>query len=66
MQVVLAGVLWSWCYHFLNGIRHLCWDAGVGFERGVARASGWVVAIASLVLTALLWLVLRSGPGGAV
>ena len=66
MQVVLAGVLWSWCYHFLNGIRHLCWDAGVGFERGVARASGWAVAIASLVLATLLWLVLRSGPGGGV
>ena len=33
MQVVLAGVLWSWCYHFLNGVRHLCWDVGIGFER---------------------------------
>ena len=21
MQVILAGVLWSWCYHLLNGVR---------------------------------------------
>ena len=46
----LAAVLWSWCYHFLNGIRHLCWDAGFGFERSVARLSGWAVAVASIGL----------------
>jgi succinate dehydrogenase / fumarate reductase cytochrome b subunit len=65
MQLVLAGVLWSYCYHFLNGIRHLCWDLGLGFERGTARASGWTVAIASIVLAVVLWLVLQRSLGGA-
>ena len=63
MQVVLAGVLWSWCYHLLNGVRHLCWDVGIGFERRVARLSGWVVVIASLALAVVLWLVLHGGFG---
>ena len=65
MQILLAGVLWSFCYHFLNGIRHLCWDLGLGFERGTARASGWVVAVSSVVLTAALWALLHRLPWGA-
>src|SRR5512134_703499 len=39
MQFVLAGTLWSYNYHFLNGIRHLFFDAGKGFELRTARAS---------------------------
>ncbi len=65
MQLVLAGALWSFCFHFLNGIRHLFWDFGAGFELRTARASGWTVAIGSFVLTALLWFVLRHGLGAA-
>ena len=65
MQLVLAGVLWSYCYHFLNGIRHLFWDFGLGFERGTARVSGWTVAVTSVVLTGLLWVVLQRSLGGA-
>ena len=66
IQIMLAALLWCWCYHFLNGIRHLCWDLGLGFERPAARQSGWVVAIASLVLTVGTWLLLRRGFGGAI
>jgi succinate dehydrogenase / fumarate reductase, cytochrome b subunit len=65
LQLVLAGVLWSYCYHFLNGIRHLCWDLGLGFELRTARASGWTVAIASILLTFVLWFVLQGSFGGA-
>jgi succinate dehydrogenase / fumarate reductase cytochrome b subunit len=65
IQIVLTAMLWCWSYHFLNGIRHLCWDLGIGFEIRVARASGWVVAIASLLLTAVSWLALRGGLGSA-
>ena len=53
----------GWCYHFLNGVRHLCWDVGIGFELRVARLSGWAVAIASLALV-VLWFVLHGGFGG--
>lgn len=44
---------WAFCffYHFANGIRHLVWDVGYGFERSQIRASGWFVFIASVVAT---------------
>ena len=34
----------AFCYHLLNGIRHLFWDAGYGFELPAARKSGWAVS----------------------
>ncbi|MGH8162695.1 MAG: succinate dehydrogenase, cytochrome b556 subunit [Gammaproteobacteria bacterium] len=57
--------LWSlaFFYHLLNGVRHLVWDTGRGFdkpvhaERGALqyRVSGWVVVTGALVLTAAAW-----------
>jgi succinate dehydrogenase / fumarate reductase, cytochrome b subunit len=47
--------LFGWCfcffYHLCNGIRHLAWDAGYGFEIPTAYASGYVVVAAAIVLT---------------
>lgn len=42
-------------YHFLNGIRHLFWDAGRGFTLPQAYASGYTVIVLSVLLTAGLW-----------
>jgi len=53
--IVLAIGLLAFFYHLLNGIRHLFWDAGWLLELRGAYASGWVVVIASVVLTALVW-----------
>ncbi len=44
-------------YHFLNGIRHLLWDAGWGFEIPKAYASGYAVLSLAVVFTAALWYV---------
>jgi succinate dehydrogenase / fumarate reductase cytochrome b subunit len=44
-------------YHLCNGIRHLFWDAGYGFELEAAYKSGRAVIIAALVLTVLVWLI---------
>lgn len=54
---VAAMVVWTWLlvYHLLNGIRHLCWDAGWFLELGPTYVTGWLVVIASFVLTALVW-----------
>jgi len=51
--------LWTWAlyYHLGNGIRHLAWDAGYGFELDAAYKSGRLVVAASLVLTFLTWLI---------
>jgi succinate dehydrogenase / fumarate reductase cytochrome b subunit len=47
-------ILWTFCFffHLANGVRHLAWDTGAGFERGTIRASGWTVFVAALVATA--------------
>jgi succinate dehydrogenase / fumarate reductase cytochrome b subunit len=52
-RIVLGGWLFSLFYHFCNGIRHLFWDAGMGFELRTAYASGWAVVAASGLLTVI-------------
>lgn len=50
--IVCVGFLWALMYHLCNGIRHLFWDAGKGFELKNATLSGWAVLVGSVVLTA--------------
>jgi len=52
----LLGWSYALFFHLANGIRHLCWDAGWGFELKTAYASGWTVVAASLVLTLIAWI----------
>jgi succinate dehydrogenase / fumarate reductase cytochrome b subunit len=60
-KLVLAGFTFSFVYHSCNGIRHLVWDTGRGLERRQARASGYFVVSASLIITALtLWWACRA------
>lgn len=55
-------LLFAWSvaffYHLCNGIRHLTWDAGYGFEIRDAYRSGYGVLAATIVLTVLAWLYL--------
>jgi len=44
-------------YHLCNGVRHLFWDAGYGFEIETVYTSGKAVLAASVVLTILTWVV---------
>lgn len=50
-KLPLAG--WAFCFffHLANGVRHLVWDAGFGFERSQIRAGGWAVVIVAIVAT---------------
>jgi succinate dehydrogenase / fumarate reductase cytochrome b subunit len=57
-QVLLLGWCFSFFFHLSNGVRHLFWDAGRGFEKSQANASSWMVIVATLALTAGYWLVL--------
>ena len=49
--LVLVGFTWALFYHLCNGIRHLFWDIGMGFDLPVARLTGWCVVLAALALT---------------
>ena len=55
------ALLFGWTYalffHLCNGIRHLFWDAGYGFELRTIYASGWTVVAASAVLTLAAWII---------
>ena len=53
--VLLIGWSFAFFYHLSNGIRHLVWDTGRGFEKSQANASAWFVLILAVVLTALFW-----------
>ena len=63
LQVVLFGLLSAFCYHLLNGVRHLFFDAGRGFELATARKSARFVSIGAVVLALVFWFVLRSSLG---
>lgn len=55
-------VLFAWTlalyFHLGNGIRHLVWDAGYGFEIDAAHNSAIAVLVFAGVMTVLTWLVI--------
>lgn len=48
-------------YHLFNGIRHMLWDAGYGFEIKEFYATGWTVLVLTAVTTAAIWFVVLGG-----
>ena len=54
--VLLFGWSVAFFYHLCNGVRHLAWDAGYGFEIRSAARSGYAVLAATVLLTAITWL----------
>lgn len=53
----LAMLTWifSLYYHLFNGIRHLFWDAGKGFNINIATISGKIVILLSALFTIVSW-----------
>lgn len=56
--LVLFGYTAAVFYHLGNGIRHLAWDLGLGFEKETANRSGVAVLGFAGGATLLVWLVL--------
>jgi succinate dehydrogenase / fumarate reductase cytochrome b subunit len=54
-RLLLLGWSFAVFYHLCNGIRHLFWDAGKGFELETAYMSGRLVVGAAIVLTIVAW-----------
>jgi succinate dehydrogenase / fumarate reductase cytochrome b subunit len=55
-RILLFGWSFALFYHLCNGIRHMMWDAGLGFELPDVYRSGWLVVAASVALTVLAWI----------
>lgn len=55
-RLLLLGWSLALFYHLANGIRHLFWDVGLGFELPTVTRSGWAVLLVTLVLTLAAWI----------
>jgi succinate dehydrogenase / fumarate reductase cytochrome b subunit len=55
-QVVMLGWTAALFYHMLNGIRHLFWDAGYGFDIPTVYRSGYTVLVLTAILTLGSWM----------
>jgi len=62
--IVLFGFLWSLVFHFLNGIRHLAWDLGYGFEKKLAERNSVMIIVGSIILALLIFGLSWTGHGG--
>jgi succinate dehydrogenase / fumarate reductase cytochrome b subunit len=62
-KLVLIGLTLAALYHMANGVRHLVWDAGKGFDPKVADASGAAVIAFAVAGTIAVWAIvfLRGG-----
>lgn len=63
VKVLLFLFTFAFFYHLSNGIRHLWWDTGRGFEIPQVYSSGYAVVAASVILTLLAWAVILLGGG---
>lgn len=54
-------VLFCWTLslllHLFSGMRHLAWDAGLGFEPQTYRLTSWIVFVGGAAATLLIWVV---------
>lgn len=56
-RLMLFGWTFALFFHLSNGIRHLFWDAGYGFEKETVKTSSFIVLAAAGFLTLLVWVV---------
>lgn len=53
--LALVGFTLSLIYHMLNGIRHLVWDAGKGFDPAASNQRSVFIMVGSVILTVIIW-----------
>ena len=53
----LFGMTAAAWFHTLNGVRHLAWDAGYGYDIPTTYRTGRMVLIGTAVLTVLTWVI---------
>jgi succinate dehydrogenase / fumarate reductase, cytochrome b subunit len=51
-RLLLLGLVFSLLFHLCNGVRHLVWDMGHGFNLDTTTISGWAVVVVSMLGTA--------------
>jgi succinate dehydrogenase / fumarate reductase cytochrome b subunit len=56
-KLMMLGLTLSFFNHLANGIRHLVWDAGHGFDIKSANASGVLVIAFAIAATVAIWVI---------
>ena len=54
-KLFLFFYVFSICYHLCNGIRHLAWDFGYGFEIKNVYLTGYLTVISAILLNITVW-----------
>lgn len=54
--ICLMGWTASLFYHLINGLRHLGWDVGCGFEKEGLNRTSWIVFGSAAVCTLVVWI----------
>ncbi len=62
-RLVLFGFTLALCFHLFNGVRHLIWDGGHGYDKKIASRSAWLAFILAFLLTLAIWTVAYKGLG---
>ena len=55
-RLLLVSFSFMFFFHLCNGVRHLFWDVGKGFDIHHANISAWLVVLTTIILTLGLWL----------
>jgi len=64
-RLILLGFTFCFFFHMANGIRHLFWDIGKGFEIKTADMTGWLAFLGAGALTVLAWIAGYAMRGGS-
>ncbi len=62
-RLFLFGWTFALFYHLCNGIRHLFWDMGRGFELATVSLTGWLALGGAVALTGLSWVLAYAAMG---
>ncbi len=64
-RLILFGWSFALFFHLANGIRHLFWDVGYGFEKDEVEKSSFIVLGTAGLLTLFVWVAAFSFGVGA-
>ena len=62
-KIALFGWTLAFYFHFFNGIRHLFWDMGKGFDIPSVNKTGWMAIICSVLASLFSWVVAYHNAG---
>ncbi|AZU04956.1 succinate dehydrogenase cytochrome b-556 subunit [Glycocaulis alkaliphilus] len=57
ITLAFIGFTFSVVFHLLNGLRHLAWDAGLGFDAKGSNLRSILIIAGAVIITAAIWIV---------